>query len=132
MDRMTFSRSDRPLSSRLGVRPGCRLLAMGTPLAATDGWDIVPVTDDAEVVIAACLTVVEILDLVPQAWSARRAGGRLWVAYRKGRRDLTRNDLGRAVEGLGLGLTWFRQVAVDEVWSAIWFKHRSEFRSIHH
>jgi len=46
-----------------------------------------------------------VLDLVPQAWAARRPGGRLWVAYRKGRRDLTRTELGEAVEGLGLGLT---------------------------
>jgi len=129
---VSFKPSDRPLPERLGLSSGSRLLVLGTPLAGMDDWDVVRVGDDADVVIAACLALGDVLELVPRAWAARRPGGRLWVAYRKGRRDLTRTDLGEAVEGLGLGLTWFRQTSVDEVWSAIWLKHRTEFRTLNH
>jgi hypothetical protein len=116
----------------MGLSRGCRLLALGLPLPGTAEWDVVRVDDDADVVIAACTSVGDVLDLVPRAWAARKPGGRLWVAYRKGRRDLTRTSLGEAVDGLGLGLTWFRQTSVDEAWSAIWLKHRSEFRTLNH
>ena len=129
---MTFKPSDRPLAERLGLSPGSRLLVLGTPLPGMDDWDVVRVDDDVDVVIAACLSRGDVLDLVPRAWAARRPAGRLWVAYRKGRRDLTRTDIGEAVEGLGLGLTWFRQTSVDDVWSAIWLKHRTEFRTLNH
>jgi hypothetical protein len=129
---VTFKPSDRPLAERLGLSSGSRLLVLGTPLPGMEGWDVVRAGDDADVVIAACMSVEDVLGFVPRAWAARRPGGRLWVAYRKGRRDLTRTDLGEAVEGLGLGLTWFRQTSVDEVWSAIWLKHRTEFRKLNH
>lgn len=132
MARVTFRRSDRSLSDRLGVEPGCRLLVIGAPLPAIEGWDATRVAHDADVVVAACLALGDVIDLVPRGWAARRAGGRLWVAYRRGRKELTRDDVGKAIEGLGLGLTWFRQTAVDDVWSAIWFKHRSEFRTLRH
>jgi len=111
---------------------GSRLLVLGAPPPGTDDWDVVRVGDDADVVVVACLSLADVLDLVPRAWAARRPEGRLWIAYRKGRRNLTRTHLGEAVEGLGLGLTWFRQTSVDEVWSAIWLKHRTEFRTLHH
>ena len=129
---MTFKPSDRPLPERLGLSSGSRLLVLGTPLPGMDDWDVVRVGDDADVVIAACSSVGDVLDLVPRAWAARRPAGRLWVAYRKGRRDLTRTDLGEAIEGLGLCLTWFRQTSVDEVWSAIWLKQRTEFLTLNH
>jgi hypothetical protein len=127
---VTFKPSDRPLPERLGLSPGSRLLVLGTPLPGMDDWDVVRVGDDADVVIAVCMSVEDVLGLVPRAWAARKPGGRLWVAYRKGRRDLTRTEIGEAVEGLALGLTWFRQTSVDEVWSAIWLKHRTEFRTL--
>jgi hypothetical protein len=129
---VTFKRSDRSLPERLGLSPGSRLLALGTPLPGMDEWDVLRVGEDADVAIAACVSLGDVFDLVPKAWAARRAGGRLWVAYRKGRRDLTRTDLGEAVEALGLGLTWFRQTSVDAAWSAIWLKHRTEFRTLNH
>ena len=47
-------------------------------------------------------------------------------------RTFTRADIGAAVEASGLGLTWFRQVSIDDTWSAIWFKHRSEFGQLNH
>ena len=55
-----------------------------------------------------------------------------WICYRKGRKEFTRDDLGAAVEALGLDLTWFRPTAIDRTWSAIWFKHQSEFKNLNH
>ena len=62
----------------------------------------------------------------------RRSGGRLWICYRKGRKGFSRNDIGAAVDATGLDLTWFRQTSIDATWSAIWFKHRSEFKTLNH
>ena len=132
MARVTFKPSGKPLPERLGLLPGSRLLALGTTLPGMEDWDVVRVGDDADVVIAACLSLEDVGALVPRAWAARRPAGRLWVAYRKGRRDLSRTDIGEAVDGLGLGLAWFRQTSVDEAWSAIWLKHRTEFRTLNH
>lgn len=45
----------------------------------------------------------------------------------QGPQGVTPGDLGAVADALGLDLTWFGQTAIDDTWSAIWFKHRSEF-----
>ena len=81
-------------------------------------------------VVVACETRSDVERFAVEALRARRDAGRLWFAYRKGRRDFTRADLGAALDAQGLGLTWFRQIAIDATWSAIWFKHRGEFKTL--
>lgn len=129
---MAFKASARPLADRLGLAADTRWLALGTPPSGFEEWPGTHVDGDADVVIVWCRTTADVQRFAGEAWRARRDAGRLWFAYRKGRRDLTRAQLGETLDEQGLGLTWFRQIAVDEIWSAIWFKHRSEFKTLNH
>jgi hypothetical protein len=127
---MAFASSSRPVAERLGLSEGNRFLALGTPLVGSEGWPGERVEDDADVVVVSCETTADVERFARHALQARRDGGRLWFAYRKGRRGFTRADLGAALDAQGLGLTWFRQIAIDATWSAIWFKHRREFKTL--
>ncbi len=127
---MAFKRSTRSVAERLGLWADTRLLTLGAPLPRSERWPGVRVEDDADVVVVGCATMSDVERFALSAWQARRDGGRLWFAYRKGRRDFTRAALGAALEGQDPGLTWFRQIAIDETWSAIWFRHRSEFKTL--
>jgi hypothetical protein len=127
---MAFRASSRSVAERLGLAESTRFLALGPPLPGSEGWLGERVEDDADVVVVACETTSDVERFAVEAWRARRDAGRLWFAYRKGRRDFTRADLGAALDAQGLGLTWFRQIAIDATWSAIWFKHRGEFKTL--
>jgi hypothetical protein len=129
---MGFARSARPPHEKLGIADGTRLLLLGVEPDGADRWPGERVTADADVVLVGCTAMGDIVTHVPAALAARRDDGRLWVAYRLGRRDVTRAMLGEAIDGLGFDLTWFRQVSLDGKWSAIWFKRRREFHSVRH
>lgn len=129
---MSFATSRRPVAEKLGLGPDVRLLVLGTELPDLGEPDADAVTHDADVVIVGCASADDVAEYLPTAWRERRNGGRLWLAYRKGMRTFTRADIGAAVEASGLGLTWFRQVSIDDTWSAIWFKHRCEFGQLNH
>jgi hypothetical protein len=98
---MAFKASTRPVAERLGLCDDTRLLALGTPLPGWERWPGWRVEDDADVVIVGCETVSDVERIAAVAWRARRDGGRLWFAYRKGRRDFTRADLGAALDAQG-------------------------------
>lgn len=127
---MAFVRSARPPHEKLGIAGDTRLLLLGVAPQGADRWPGERVRADADIVLVGCTSASDVATLVPAALAARRAGGRLWVAYRLNRRDFTRSILGETVEGLGLDLTWYRQVSLEASWSAIWFRSRSEFRSL--
>jgi hypothetical protein len=127
---MAFKPSGRSVTERLGLSADTRLLTLGVPVPGWERWPGVRVDGDAEVVVVGCGVASDVERWARTAWRARRDGGRLWFAYRKGRREFTRAQVGAALEGQGLGLTWFRQIAIDGTWSAIWFKHRSEFKTL--
>jgi len=127
---MVFVPSTRTPSEKLGIAEGTRLLVLGVAPNGADQWPGERVTVDADVVLVGCAAASDVVSLVPVALAARRPDGRLWLAYRLGRRDFTRTNLGEAVEARGLDLTWYRQVSLDAGWSAIWFRRRSEFRSL--
>ena len=127
---MAFQSSSRPVAERLGLSESGRFLALGTPLPGSEGWPGERVEDEADVVVVSSETTSDVERFASPALQVRRDGGRLWFAYRKGRGDFTRADLGAALDAQGLGLTWFRQIAIDKTWSAIWFKRRGEFKTL--
>lgn len=127
---MALGSSSRPVAEHLGLSESDRFPALGTPLPGSEGWPGERVEDDADVVVVSCETTSDVKLFARPALQTRRDGGRLWFAYRKGRRDFTRADLGAAIDAQGLGLTWFRQIAIDATWSAIWFKHHGEFKTL--
>lgn len=124
--------SERPVSARLGLAEDARVLLLGEPPPGSTHWPGQPCEDDADVVVVSCRSAAEVATLVPAGLAARRGQGRLWLAYDRRDRGFGRTALGSAVDALGLDLTWYRQTALSEGWSAIWFKRRSEFKTLRH
>lgn len=90
------------------------------------------VDDSTDVVVITCDSAQDVLDNLAIGLALRRPDGRLWLAYRMGGWEFTRSHVGAAVDSLNLDLTWFRQISLDDQWSAIWFKRRTEFRALNH
>ena len=69
-------------------------------------------------------TLAEVENLTPDAIAAAGHDGLLWLAYPKGSSgvatDLNRDNLWRALTPMGLRPV--RQIALDEVWSALRFR----------
>jgi hypothetical protein len=78
----------------------------------------------AEAVLLFVNSLAETEKLTPKAGKLVKPGGMLWIAYAKGtskvKTDVNRDKLWPVVESLG----WrpVRQIALDEVWSALRFK----------
>lgn len=78
----------------------------------------------AEAVLVFVNSLAEAEKLTPKASKLVKPGGMLWIAYAKGsskvKTDVNRDKLWVAVKPLG----WqpIRQIALDEVWSALRFK----------
>ena len=78
----------------------------------------------ADAVLLFVNSLAEAEKLTPKAGQLVKTGGMLWIAYAKGaskvKTDVNRDRLWAAVQPLG----WqpIRQIALDEVWSAMRFK----------
>jgi hypothetical protein len=78
----------------------------------------------AEAVLLFVNSLAETEKLTPKAGQLVKPGGMLWIAYPKGsskvKTDVNRDKLWPVVESLG----WrpVRQIALDDVWSALRFK----------
>jgi hypothetical protein len=78
----------------------------------------------AEAVLLFVNSLAEVAERTPKAGKLVKPGGMLWIAYAKGsskvKTDVNRDKLWPVVESLG----WrpVRQIALDEVWSALRFK----------
>ena len=81
-------------------------------------------TGAAEAVLLFVNSLAEAERLTPKAGKLVKPGGMLWIAYAKGsskvKTDVNRDKLWVAAEPIG----WqpVRQIALDEVWSAMRFK----------
>jgi hypothetical protein len=78
----------------------------------------------AEAVLVFVNSLAEAEKLTPKASKLVKPGGMLWIAYAKGsskvKTDVNRDKLWAAM--LPLGWRPVRQIALDEVWSALRFK----------
>jgi hypothetical protein len=78
----------------------------------------------AEAVLLFVNSLAEVAERTPKAGKLVKPGGMLWIAYAKGaskvKTDVNRDRLWEAV--LPLGWQPIRQIALDEVWSALRFK----------
>ncbi len=78
----------------------------------------------AEAVLLFVNSLAEVEKLAPKAINGVKPEGMLWIAYAKGtskvKTDVNRDRLWEAVQPIG----WrpVRQIALDEVWSALRFK----------
>ena len=120
------------LASKLQIKPGARLAVLNAPggLPPTFAAELpgIEVREGAEGAADSVLLFVRCLAdvgrLLGSAIAAAPSGGPLWIAYPKltsgVASDLSRDILWHAVEPSG----WrpVRQVALDEIWSAMRFK----------
>jgi len=78
----------------------------------------------AEAVLLFVNSLAEVAERTPKAIKAVKPDGMLWIAYAKGtskvKTDVNRDKLWAAVQPIG----WqpVRQIALDDVWSAMRFK----------
>lgn len=114
------------LSAKLQIKPGARLATLAAAdVPALDLADVATVDapDQADAVLAFVRTRAD-LDTVAAPAIEAALGDRLaWIAYPKAGKlgtDLNRDLLREALEAKGVQPV--RQIAVDEVWSALRFR----------
>ncbi|HEY1703893.1 MAG TPA: hypothetical protein VGG75_29705 [Trebonia sp.] len=109
--------------AKLQIKPGQRVLVLAgaadTP--AVTGIDLVDSPEDADVIVAFVLKEADLAS--SPAVEAARQDKLAWIAYPKDRQlgtDLNRTILARSLEPEGVQPV--RQIAIDDVWSALRFR----------
>lgn len=120
------------LAQKLQIKPAITLLVLNAPAGRLDELARLlpdnPVRAAGEPPGPAVLLFVnnlaEARRLAPDAIRSIAAGGLLWMAYPKGssgvKTDVNRDRLWEAI--LPLGWQAVRQIAIDDVWSALRFR----------
>jgi hypothetical protein len=122
-----------PLAKKLQIKPGYRVRLVNAPTGMAELLE--PLPDGAETVqpdeilADVLLTFVrdagELAARAPQMLPALKPDGLLWICYPKGGRkagtDLNRDILWQLMGSNGL--TGVSLVAVDDIWSAMRFRH---------
>ena len=113
------------VSAKLQIKPGQRIATVGMPgdVPAIAGENAADTPEAADVVVAFVRSKAELATVAVPAIEAARAGRLAWIAYPKAGKlgtDLNRDTLSAALTGEGVQPV--RQVAIDEVWSALRFR----------
>jgi hypothetical protein len=114
------------LSAKLQIKPGQRIAVVPAGADVPDVSAGVPPaadTGEADVVVAFARTVADLDAVAAPAVEAARADKLAWIAYPKAGQlgtDLNRDILARSLTGRGVRPV--RQVALDDVWSALRFR----------
>lgn len=111
--------------AKLQIKPGQKVavVATGTDAPVVGGVDIVQAPEEADVVVAFVLTRADLGGVAAPAVEAARRDKLAWIAYPKGRQlgtDLNRDIIAECVAAQGIQPV--RQVAIDDVWSALRFR----------
>ena len=118
------------LTEKLQLKPGQRMLVQNVPSRYFERLvvDLPQASLDLEQADALLLFVgslAEVAELTPGAIKTAGLNGLLWIAYPKGgsgvNTDVNRDKLAAAVVEV-TGWRAVRQVAIDEVWSALRFR----------
>jgi hypothetical protein len=111
------------LAAKLQIKPGMQVSVVGAPASGPDMSGLgTPADDpaDASVVVAFARLRADLVTVAMPAIEAARADRLAWVAYPKAGQlgtDINRDSLAAAVAELGVQPV--RQVAIDDVWSAL-------------
>lgn len=111
--------------AKLQIMPGQKVAVVvaGADAPVLGGVDIVQAPEEADAVVAFVLTRADLGGVAAPAVEAARADKLAWIAYPKARQlgtDLNRDTLAQSVAGQGIQPV--RQVAIDDVWSALRFR----------
>jgi hypothetical protein len=111
------------LAAKLQIKPGTLVATVGAPADGPDLaglWDAVADPADAGAVIAFARTRADLTGAATPAIEAARQDKLAWIAYPKAGQlgtDLNRDSLAAALTARGVQPV--RQVALDDVWSAL-------------
>jgi hypothetical protein len=115
------------VSAKLQIKPGQRVATVAgpgdIPAVAPAGAQPADTPDAADVVVAFVRTRAELDTVAAPALDAARADKLAWIAYPKAGKlgtDLNRDVLRETLADRGVQPV--RQVAIDEVWSALRFR----------
>jgi hypothetical protein len=114
------------LAAKLQIKPGMSVTILGTRPDGPDLSGLAPQPADsagAGAVIAVVVRAADLTGTAGPAIEAAREDRLAWIAYPKGGKlgtDLNLDSLARAAAGLGVQPV--RQVALDDVWSALRFR----------
>lgn len=116
--------ADKPLLAKLLLKPGVRLALVNAPKGQSppDGAECVT-RGAADAVLLYAAGAATLASSLPAARRRLAEGGRLWICYPKAGQlgtDLNRDKLAQLAQAQGLDPV--RQVAIDDTWSALWFK----------
>ena len=115
------------LSAKLQIKPGARLVILAaaddTPALTMASVETVDAPEQADAVLAFARTRADLDSVAVPAIEAALGDRLAWIAYPKAGKlgtDLNRDILREALEARGVQPV--RQIAVDEVWSALRFR----------
>ena len=115
------------LPGKLQIKPGTLIAVIAAPPAgpdlAADGLSVTASPAEAGAVIAFARHLADLDGVVQPAIDAARQDKLAWIAYPKAGQlgtDLSRDSLVQGVDGRGIRPV--RQIAIDEVWSALRFR----------
>jgi hypothetical protein len=129
--------SGTPLSKKLGIKEGSRVMSLGAPRtfpallgklprgAKLSNWEEV-----ADVIVLFAQKGSELRKWFGNARKSLDPSGRLWVAYPKKTSKLTTDLTFESVQNLGLqgGLVDNKSCAIDDDWSGVQFVYRLKDR----
>jgi len=126
--------SGKPLSSRLGIHAGARIILLDPPDGFERALGVLPdgaavrkrAAGKGEIVILFCRSMRDLERRLEKTKSLMATGGSLWIAWQKKASgkgsDLTQAAVRR--KGLGSGLVDYRICSIDAEWSGLRFARR--------
>jgi len=111
------------LAKKLNLKDGAKLRVIGKPASVGLGDVVTTTSSKAEAVLAFAKTLADVDEKCADVLTAARADRVAWVAYPKAgqlKTDLNRDILWRHL--LAQGIQGVRQIALDDVWSAMRFR----------
>lgn len=115
------------ISAKLQLKPGQRVALFAeiadVPSTLTEWVETAETPEAADAVIAFVRDRAELDTVAAEAIEAARHGKLAWIAYPKAGQlgtDLNRDTLAKSLNGQGVQPV--RQIAIDEIWSALRFR----------
>ena len=121
----------KTIEEKLGLKPGRTALVTGKPAGLA--LDLPPCLKGAapDLIVAFVASKGDLVKATAKAVSAYRRGAALWFAYPKKtgaiRTDISRDEGWEPLTGQDIHPV--TQIALDETWSALRFRHRDEISS---
>jgi hypothetical protein len=124
----------RTLAEKLLIKPGTRVFLKNAPSPAPVSFaadtELVSRPESADVLLVFVGSQAELTELAPEALAGYQDGAALWLAYPK-KSSKVQTDLSRDAGWPPLEAADFlpvTMVALDETWSALRFRRRSEIK----